>query len=161
MALTKEEKLNIVKESEDEMITSIEHGHTIENNYIMTVAPSKTVLDVKNELDNDNSKLEVWSVDGSSKLTDTDTVTTGMTVKLVINNNVSDSKVIIIEGDVNGDGEVDIFDSSDILNHYVGRQQIVGHFLVAGDVTADDEVDIFDSSDILNHYVGRQFIQYK
>ncbi len=154
-------KLNIIREAESELITSEEYGHTIENNYIMTVAPSKTVLDIKNELDNDNSKLEVWSIDGSSKLTDTDTITTGMTVKLVINNNVSDSKVIIIKGDVNGDGEVDIFDSSDILNHYVGRQQIVGHFLVAGDVTADDEVDIFDSSDILNHYVGRQFIQYK
>lgn len=152
--------LNIIREGLDEVITSVEFGHDISDGYIKTFAPLKTVLDLKNELDNDNEKLEVYSADDTTLLTDTDRVGTGAIVKLRINGNIVDSKVVIIRGDTDGDGDVNTFDSSDILNHFVGRKELTGAALVAGDVDSDDEVTTFDSSDILNHFVGRKELEY-
>lgn len=155
-------KVNIKKpgDTTTEVITSKEYGHTITDNYIMTVAPEKTALDMKNQLDNDNSKLEIWNAEDKNKLRDSDTIGTGMIVKLIVNGKVVDSKIIIIKGDTTGDGVVDIFDSAAVLNHYVDRKALEGAYFVAGDTTGDNAVDIFDSAAILNHYVGRTSLTY-
>lgn len=158
----------ITRLSETEMITSEEYGHTIEDGYIKTVSDNTTVLDMKNELDNDNEKLVIYDSDGTTELTDTDLVGTDKIVKLIIDGEQVDSKIIVVLGDTTGDGSIDIWDNSDILNHYVGRVrddgvslQLTGAKFLAGDINADGVIDIWDGSDILNHYVGRNLIHQK
>ena len=157
--ITKTYTVSINKESDSEIITSNEFGHEISNGYIMTVGDEQTVTNVKNQLDNENSKLEIWSADDTQQLSDNEIVGTGMIVKLRVNGNLLDSKIIIIKGDTSGDGIVDIFDSSDILNHFVARSTLSGPAAIAADINDDDVIDIFDSSDVLNHYVGRSKIE--
>lgn len=145
---------------DDEKITSDVFGHDISDGYIKTVAENVTGLDMKNQLDNENIKLQIWTADDSSQINDTDIVGTGMIVKLILNDIVVDSKVIVIRGDTTGDGIIDIFDSTDLLNHIVGRSLLTGAYLEAADVDKSKEVDIFDSTDILNHIVGRTLISF-
>lgn len=152
--------------SEDEKITSKVFGHTIDDDYIRTVAEGATALDMKDQLDNDNSKLEIWSADDSSKINDNDIVGTGMIVKLIVGGKVVDSKVIIIKGDVDGSGEIDVFDVTDMIKHIVGDKELTGPYLVAADIFQDegDEpgmVDIFDTTDVIFHIVGDKPLIFK
>lgn len=149
----------ITRESEQEMITSVQYGHTIEDGYIKTVAENTTVLDMKNQLDNENSKLVISDVEGN-ELTDTDIVGTAMVVTLLVDGSEVDSKIIIVKGDTTGDGVVDNLDSGDILNHYVGRRELTGAYFVAADIDSNGSVDNLDSGDVLNHYVGRKMIEF-
>ena len=160
-------KVNVIREGIDEVITSVEFGHDISDGYIKTVSnrtstdDAMTVLDMKNQLDNDNDKLEIWNSSDDSKLSDTDTIGTGMIVKLVIDGNVTDSKVIVIKGDVNGDGEINVIDASGIVNHFLDRIPLLGAYLVAGDVNVDTDANVIDASQVVNHFLDRQRIVFK
>ena len=152
--------ITINRETTMELITSEEYGHTIMDGYIKTVAENTTVIDMKNQLDNENSKLKIYASDGTTELTDADTLGTGMIVKLFVDDEVVDSKIIVIKGDVNGDGVIDVFDASDVLEHYVERTLLEGAYLLAGDIDDNEMLDIFDASDILEHYVERKPIEF-
>jgi hypothetical protein len=145
----------------DEKITSITFGHTIDDDYIRTVSDLTTAKDMKDQLDNDNSKLVIYKSDGTTEVTDTELVGTGCIVKLIIDGIEKDSKVIIIRGDVNGDGEVELFDAADIINHFLDTQPLEGVYLIAGDVNKDGETELFDAADIINHYLDTAPIQFK
>ena len=71
---------------------------------IKTVACNKTVLELKNQLDNDNAKLQVWTADETAQLNDSDIVGTGTIVKLIVDDTEKDRKTVIVKGDTNGDG---------------------------------------------------------
>ena len=116
---------------------------------------------LKNQLDNDNSKLEVWTADGLTKLSDSERVATGMIVKLIVKGKLADSKIIIIKGDVNGDGDINIIDASAIVNHFLDRIYLTGPYLFASDINADETVNIIDASAIVNHFLDRIKIVFK
>ena len=81
-----------------------------------------------------------------------------MIVKLVINDTEKDRKTVVVKGDTNGDGEIGLLDAVLILNHYLGRDQLIGAYAVAGDVNEDAEIGLLDAVLILNHYLGRDLI---
>ena len=148
----------INKEAESEIITSVEYGHTIADGMIKTVG-LVTVGDLKNQLDNDNSKLEVWSEDDTTKLDDSANAATGQIVKLIINGEVVDSDRVVVKGDVNGDGRIKLSDSVAIINHYVEKNVITKtYFLEAADVDSSGSIKLSDSVKIINHYLGKTLI---
>lgn len=59
-----------------------------------------------------------------------------------------------VNGDVNGDGMVDIADAKCIVNHLLGIPN-ASFLAVAADVTGDGEVDIADAVRIVNLVVGK------
>lgn len=136
-------------------ITSEEYGHTIANDYIMTVKLPTTGIEMKNQLDNENEYLEIWTADESRKIEDTENLATGMIVKLMIKGQEKDRKIIVIKGDTSGDGEIDLFDAVKILNHYLAKTPLTNAYLEAAYVNDDADVDLFDSVMILNHYLGK------
>lgn len=138
-----------------EVITSEEYGHTILNGYIKTVKLGTTATEMKNQLDNPNEYLEIWSSDENKLIADDEVVATGMIVKLIINGEEKDRKTIVIKGDTSGDGEIDLFDAVKILNHYLERAPLTGAYKEAAYVNDDVDIDLFDSVMILNHYLGR------
>lgn len=152
-------KVTINKEADPaSTITSVNYGHTIVNNYIKTVKLNTTGLEMKNQLDNENEYLEIWTADESAKVSDTDTLKTGMIIKLIIDGEEKDRKYVVIRGDTSGDGEIDLFDAVKILNHYLGRTLLTDAYLEAAYVNDDSEIDLFDSVLILNHYLGRSLL---
>ena len=57
-------------------------------------------------------------------------------------------------GDVNGDGEVDIFDANLIVGYYNGTVELSEEQILIADVNGDGEVDIFDANLIVSYYNG-------
>ena len=60
----------------------------------------------------------------------------------------------VTAGDVNGDGEVDIFDANLIVGYYNGTANLTEEQLAAADVNSDGEVDIFDANLVVGYYNG-------
>ena len=136
-------------------ITSINYGHTITNGYIRTVKLNTTGLEMKNQLDNENEYLQIWTADESRQVSDDEKLATGMIVKLIIDGTEKDRKYVVIKGDTSGDGEIDLFDAVKILNHYLSKTPLTGAYQEAAYVNDDTDIDLFDSVMILNHYLGR------
>ncbi len=61
---------------------------------------------------------------------------------------------IVLKGDVNGDGDVDIADAVVIVNHVVGKVT-PSFFEAAADVNNDGDIDIADAVRIVNFVVGK------
>lgn len=65
--------------------------------------------------------------------------------------------MVLVYGDVDGDGVVDVFDAQRIVRHYVfgGEYKLTGIYKMAANVqNEDEEIDIFDAERIVKFYVG-------
>lgn len=69
-----------------------------------------------------------------------------------------DRKLIVIKGDTNGDGEIDLFDAVRVLNHYIEREALTSAYYEAAYANDDGEIDLFDAVKILNHYLEREYL---
>ena len=152
--------VNVKDNSGKELITSAVHQiETRTNKLVKTVKVGTTIGDLlTNEIDNDKSKLSVWTEDGVTQLSDSDYVATGQLIKLVVNGELNDTARIVVRGDVNGDGEIDLADSVKIINHYLekpGADITVDYNFVAADINEDTELDLADSVAIINDYLGK------
>lgn len=65
---------------------------------------------------------------------------------------------MIIKGDVNGDGKIDVFDAMLVRLHILGTIQLTGDALKAADVNNDGNVTITDFVQINAHRQGLQVI---
>ena len=144
----------VTKEDGQEYITSVAYGHTIEDYMIKTVAYKTLPETLKDQLDNENSKLHIWTRDEAEEVSNTVQLATGMIVKLVVNNRLHDQKTVIVKGDVDGDGEIALLDAVLVLNHYLEKTPLTGPYLEAGDVNSDGDVGLLDAVLILNIYLA-------
>ncbi len=71
----------------------------------------------------------------------------------ILSSKIDESDVML--GDINGDGEIDIFDLTQCMNHIVEKAQLAGDKYKAADVNEDGEVDIFDLTRIMNYIVEK------
>ena len=76
-----------------------------------------------------------------------------MILKLVRNGQVLDQKVIVILGDVNGDGKITVNDAVFASNHYIKLTTLEGAYLKAADANGDNRITTNDAVFISNHYI--------
>ncbi len=100
--------------------------------------------------ENEPTTLSVYSKD-NELLETSSLVGTGMIIKLEINNIVYDELVIIVMGDANGDGEVDVADLVGLNQHLSGISVLSPKSLVAMDLNKDEFVDIADLVGLNQH----------
>lgn len=127
--------------------------HTIDDKYVRTVEENKTSSELKGEMTNPQEYLKIYNLDGTEAL-DTDVVGTGYVIKLIINNVEYDSKIIIIRGDVNGDGEVGVADITKVRLHILETNALTDIESIAGDTNNDEGVDVADILQIRGHILG-------
>lgn len=159
--------VTVYRDSDQELITSDNYGHTISSGYVMTISPEKKASLIKEQFDNESTKLQIWKADNTSQIGDNDIVGTGMILKLFVNGVMTDSKVLVVLGDVSGDGYVDGIDVSKMINHFLRSDtnnsfKLTGAYALAGDVTLDNytcEGD--DVSKVINYYLRGTGINYK
>lgn len=164
---TKTYKLTINKAGVSELITSRGFGHKIEDGMIKTAILNETVYALlNNELDNDIAKLQIWDKDETTELNKTSATTvkvaTGQVVKLInpSTGEILDSKIVVVKGDVDGNGTVNVLDTIPIVNHSLRRSTITGVYAVAADVDGNGTINVLDTIPIVNHSLRRTLIDY-
>ena len=86
-------------------------------------------------------------------------VGTGMTVDFIVDGNVIQSAVIVVTGDVNGDGDITLTDMVQIRSHLLGRSSLKDAFAEAADLNGDDELTLTDFVQTLSAVLGRTTIK--
>lgn len=147
-----------VKSNNAEDITIAEDSSLrIENGKLLGVKPGKnSVSEIFEGID--AYSLEAYSLEGK-QLNDDDLMETGSTINLVDENGkILDSVTVILMGDVNGDGLVNIKDASLIQRKESGKETIQGDSFLAADVDMDGDVSGKDASRILEYLEGKKTV---
>lgn len=120
---------------------------TIDGNYIKNIQPNTKYEDFVKEFSNDI----VFTVkEGNNIVTGTATIKTGQTFTAGEN-----TYILVVSGDINGDGQADIKDILQINKHRLNKIQLTNEYLRAGDVNKDGIVDIKDILQINKYRLGK------
>ena len=120
-----------------------------------------TVEDFLAYINNDSEYLEVYNAAGD-KVTDYEAlITTGARVKLVIDDHEYDEVIVIIRGDIDQDGIIDVSDKLMIKRHILLYELLTDYRLYAADLdynaeaTIDDMIDVSDNLTIAQYILGK------
>ena len=147
--------ITVTKEEEpedDEKITS--QVRIIADGMIKDVVYKTLPEGLKDQCDNDNDKLFIYDMEDENEIDNNQQLGTGMIIKLIKNNRVNDSDIIVVKGEVTGDGEVRINDVVRAVSAYVGAEELTGPWFEACDIATDGEIRINDVVSIVNLYVS-------
>ena len=82
---------------------------------------------------------------------------TGQIIKIVYGNNVMDEAIIVVRGDLNGDGYVNVMDKIELTNAVIDAEPIdsITDYprFAAADVEEDDFVNVMDKLKLTNFII--------
>jgi hypothetical protein len=120
--------------------------------YITGITPGTVSAEFLSGLKGSNCTIKLLNADSTENL---GTVATGNKVAIYVNNTLVETKEIVVYGDVNGDGAIDILDLIKVNRHSIGAAALKGAYLEAGDANRkNDGVDILDIIVINRHSLG-------
>ena len=122
---------------------------------IKTVKIGTSATQLKDQLDNDNDRLKIYKSYGVSEYNG-DSVATGMIVKLFRDDKVIDQKIVVVKGDVDGNGSINALDALKVVNNIIETEKLSGCYLEAAEVTNDSVVNALDALKIVNHIIGNE-----
>ena len=125
-----------VKDKADRIVVGAEEGTTIG--------------EFKDNLLNDKRVINIYDEEGEL-VSDTDIVRTGLIIKLENNEVVYDEAILIVRGDIDKDGIVDVTDESILTDHILEIEPITGAGLYAADIEEDDILDVSDDSTLTDY----------
>ena len=152
--------VNVLSDEITSQVYDVTHKDKTGDNYRLIIGgePETTIEDYLTNVDNPIELLEVYDPDGD-KITDYEEfITTGCRLKLVIDETVYDEVIVIIRGDIDEDGYVDVADNLMLRNHILYINLIDDYRIYAADLDEDHEAeyeDMIDASDKarLNKYI--------
>ena len=102
--------------------------------------PKTKIEDFLSKIDNPVEYIQIYDKD-DTLIEDYDTMlTTGMKVKLVVNDHEYDEAIVIIRGDIDEDGQVQPADNLILKDHLLKKSYITGYRLYAADVDEEEGV---------------------
>lgn len=120
-----------------------EAGYRIENDILFGISPNTGIADVKSRIESKGGSISFNS----------EIIGTGTTVT-VKSGNLQQSFVIVIYGDVNGDGIISAVDYVQVKNHIMGNGALSGARAKAADVNQDGAISAVDYVNIKNYIMG-------
>lgn len=147
----------MVNKNVDMSITLKENSDYFEyENFICGISPSaNTVEVVKREFNAENVRFYKNGMALATK----DLVSTGTVVKMFDeDNNEIDSAVLVVIGDVDGNGYADNQDAAHVSSYLVEKESFEDCYLIAADVNADGFVNNIDASIIMRYVVNKERI---
>ena len=147
-------KLTVVRQ-EGEAVSTVPTSktYTVGSKYITGIQPGTKAATVLKNLTATGATIKLLGTDGKDK---TGAVATGDTVVLYDGSNKEvSSYTIVIYGDVNGDGEINVLDMIKVNRHVLGLTKLSGAYLEAGDANrAGDGANVLDMIYINRHSLG-------
>lgn len=129
-------------------------GLTKQSNYVTGFVISTDVQTVKNALSSLNDVALLNFKDAAGNEISTGTIATGMTFTLKIDE-INYDYIVVIKGDVNGDGLIYATDYVKIKNQIMGRPSLEGEYYLAADIDNDGNIYATDYVKIKNYIMGR------
>jgi hypothetical protein len=83
---------------------------------------------------------------------------TGMIVQLMSDGKVTNEWVIVVAGDVNGDGDVTVSDMLSVKSHVLNKNRLIGAAAQAADTNGDGYISITDFIQIKAHILEIGFV---
>lgn len=123
-------------------------NYIIEDNYIIGIKPGTTIEEIKKNITS-NVNYKIIKPDGTEMKSD-ENVGTGCKVEF----ETVGSYTIIVTGDVDGDGEINLVDLAKIKKHLVQITQLAGEYNKAADINKDGEVNLIDMAQMKKAIVG-------
>ena len=100
---------------------------------------------------NPNEYIKIYDKDGN-EVEDSEIVRTGLTIKLEYNGIVLDEASMVVRGDVDGDGFVNVSDYISVLNHALSLEKVEDYIsFAAGDVEEDNMLNVSDYIKIMDY----------
>lgn len=151
---TKTYKLTVVRqEGEETSKVPTSKTYTVGSKYITGIQPGTKASTVLKNLTASGATLKLVGTDGKKK---SGAVVTADVVQLYDGSGKKiSSYTIVIYGDVNGDGEINVLDMIKVNRHVLGLTKLSGAYLEAGDANrAGDGVNVLDMIYINRHSLG-------
>jgi hypothetical protein len=136
-------------------ITSTEYTCNASTGFISLIDPGTTVQTLLAGLDQ-GGFVEVSS--GGVPVPGTSRIGTGMVLKLMDGSTVLQSLTVVVTGDVNGDGRINLTDFVRLKSHLMGKSTLTGAFGKAGDVNGDGKANLTDFIRLKSHLMGKVLI---
>ena len=135
-------------------------SYTVQGDLISGIEPGISAAEFKENISfADGVNWILSAADGEEK-TDDKLMQTGDRIQILSPNGVVwQTYTILIYGDVNGDGMIDIFDLVGVRNHIIQTAELAEISFLAGDVNRDGTVDIFDLVGVRNHIIQFALIE--
>ena len=163
-------KINVIEPTKDITISSGTY-QIDENNKIYEVLDNTTVEDFKHNIATNGETVEVKDKDGNP-LEDTDKVGTGSTITISkeitttpeeggepTTSTVTETYIVRIDGDINGDGIVSVTDFSMLKQYLIDNITLEGLKYEAGDLNKDGKITLTDLSMIKQKILADEEVQ--
>ena len=146
-------------EEPDELITS--QVRTIADGYIKDVVYKSLPEQLKDDCDNENWKLHIFKIekvdeqDVETEVSDSQKLGTGMIIKLIKNDRVNDSDILVVKGEITGDGLIKVGDIVAVVNNYLDADAspLEGAYFLAADMDNNGTIKVGDIVAIVNKYL--------
>ena len=160
---TKTYTLTVVREAaatqpeEPQNYTLTSDKYTI-GTYVTGIAPGTSAADFVAGFKCEGGTVKLLTAAGAES---TGTVATGNKLGVYVDGTLVATKEIVIYGDVNGDGKVNVLDAIIINRYTINLSSINGVCLVGADVNRDGKVNVLDAIIINRYTIGLSSITQK
>ena len=121
---------------------------------IKTVVYKSVAEELRDQLDNENSKLHIYNKDDSEEIAEDKKLGTGMIIKLIKNDREYDRDLLVVKGDIDGNSKVTLADAIKAVNHYLENETLEGVWFEAGELTGDSKIKLNDAIKIVGIYLA-------
>ena len=149
VTITKKES---TQETADDVANYV--GLKVDETYISGFTIGSSIQDNINNFKNKYPSAEVKLFNSSNEEITEGIISTGNKISIKVNG-IEKKYDIVVYGDTNGDGEIQIGDYSKVKAHLKGKITMTGCYLEAADTTKDGEVQIGDYSKIKAFLKGK------
>ena len=151
------EKKVIVNVYSDELesdIYEIVNKESVRVSIYNNPTPRTTIDDYISGYLNEKNMIKVYTKEGILVEDYTEIIKTGMKVKLEYGNVVYDEVKVIVLGDIDENGLINVTDQTILQNHIVGISIIDDYRVYAMDLSLDDKVNVTDQVEHINYLIS-------